>query len=133
MSSKETYLVLVGAHAEVLDGLTSVLGATEQEGVASGRSTQSQLVQSQALATGGDDASSGRGGEAQSSDRDLGDLEKAVVVGDGADDDNDLVGLVAAGDLRLDARQRNRGSVDSGGKKAMQYNLQKAGVNNRHS
>lgn len=118
-----TYLVLVGAHAEVLECLTGVLGAAEQQGVASGRRTQSQLIQRQALTASGDDASASGGSEAQGSDRDLGDLEKAVVVGDGADDNDGLVGLVATGDLRLDARERNRGSVDARHKQAAQDDL----------
>lgn len=118
-----TYLVLVGAHAEVLEGLTSVLGAAEQEGVASGRRTQSQLIQRQALAASSDNTSTGGGSESQGSDRDLGDLEETVVVGDGADNNDGLVGLVATGDLGLDARERNRRAVNARHKQAAQDNL----------
>lgn len=103
--------MLVGAHAEVLDGLTGVLGATEQEGVASGGGTESELVEGEALTTSSENAGTGGGSESQSSDGDLGDLEETVVVGDGADDDDGLVSLVAAGDLGLDTRQRDRGTV----------------------
>ena len=105
-----TYLVLVGAEAEVLESLTGVLGATDQQGVAAGRGTQSQLVEGQGLATGGDDAAAGGSGESQSGDGHLRDLEEAVVIGDGADDNDGLVLLVA--DLALDAGQGNGGSVD---------------------
>lgn len=115
--------MLVGAHAEMLEGLTSVLGATKQEGVASGRSTQSELIQRQALTTGSNDAGTGGGSEAQGSDRDLGDLEETVIVGDGADDNDGLVGLVATGDLRLDAREGNGRSVDARHEQAAQDNL----------
>lgn len=122
-TSRQAHLVLVGAHAKVLDGFTGVLGTTEQEGVASGGSTQSKLVQCQALTTSGNNTSAGSGGEAQGGDGDLGDFEKAVVVGDGTDNDDGLVGLVIAGDLGLDARERNRRSVDAGHKKTTQNNL----------
>jgi len=117
------YLVLVGTHAEVLDGLTSILRTTEQEGVASSGGTESQLIQSQALTTGSKDASAGGGSETESGNGDLGDLEEAVIVGDGADDNDGLAALVALGDLRLDARKGHRGFVDAGHKQAAQDNL----------
>ena len=104
------YLVLVGAEAEVLESLTGVLGATDQQGVAAGGGTQSQLVESQGLATSSDDAAAGGSGESQSGDGHLGDLEKTVVIRDGADNDDGLALLVA--DLALDAGQGNGRSVD---------------------
>lgn len=116
------YLVLVGAHAEVLESLTGVLGATEQEGVAASGRTESQLVQGQGLTTGGKDAGTSGGGESESSDGDLGDLEQAVVVGDGTNNDDDLV-LAVLGDLALDARERDGGSVHTGHKEAAENDL----------
>jgi hypothetical protein len=61
-------LVLVGTEAEVLDGLTGVLGATEENGVGTGRGPQSNLVNGEGLTTSSLDAGTGRGGEAESSD-----------------------------------------------------------------
>lgn len=115
------FLVLVGAKAKVLESLTGVLGATDQQGVAAGGGTQSQLVEGQGLATGGDDAAAGGSGESQSGDGHLGDLEKTVVIRDGADNDDGLVLLVA--DLALDAGQGNGGSVDPGHKEAAEDDL----------
>jgi hypothetical protein len=115
--------VLVGTHAEVLDGLASILGTTEQEGVASSGGTESQLIQSQALTTGSKDAGAGGGGETESGNGDLRDLEEAVVVGDGTNDNDGLAGLVALGDLGLDARKGHRGLVNAGHKQAAQDNL----------
>jgi hypothetical protein len=117
------YLVLVGAHAEVLESLTGVLGSTEQEGVASSGSTQSQLIQSQALTASGNDASTSGGGESHGSDCDLGDLEQTVVISDGTDNDNNLILLVIADDLALDAGEGNGRSVDAGHKQATQNDL----------
>ena len=104
------YLVLVGTEAKVLESLTGVLGATDQQGVAAGGGTQGQLVEGQGLATGGDDAAAGGSGESQSGDGHLGDLEEAVVIRDSADDNDGLALLIA--DLALDAGQGNGGSVD---------------------
>ena len=80
--------MLVGTEAEVLDGLTGVLGATEDQSVATGRSTESKLVQSDGLTTGGDDASASSGGETKGSDSHLGESEEAVVVRDSSDNDD---------------------------------------------
>lgn len=121
------YLVLVGTHAEVLESLTGVLGATEQESVAAGGRTESQLVQGQSLTTGGKDAGTGGGSESKGGDGDLGDLEQAVVVGDGTDDDDDL-SLLALGDLALDTREGDGGSVHAGHKQATENDLVEVGV-----
>jgi hypothetical protein len=78
-------LVGVGTETEMLNGLTGVLGSTEEEGVGSSGEAGSNLVDGEALTTGLLDAGTGRGGEAESSNGELGDFEHAVVVSDGAD------------------------------------------------
>lgn len=112
-----SYLVGVGTKAKVLDGLTGVLGAAEEEGVGAGGGTEGQLVEGQALAAGSSDAGAGGGGEAQSGDGQLGDLEQAVVVGDGADNDDGLalVGLarVLVGSRCDDAGDGHGRAVDA--------------------
>jgi len=111
----------VGTEAEVLDGLTGVLGATEQQGVAASRGTESELVEGDGLAAAGLDAGTGGGGEAQSRDGHLGDLEKAVVIGDGTDNNNDL--LLLALELASDAGDRDRGAVDARHEQAAEDDL----------
>ena len=118
--------MLVGTEAEVLDGLTGVLGATEQQGVGTSGLLKSKLVESQGLAAGSEDASTGGGGEAESSNADLGDGEQAVVIGDGADNNDGA--LVVLLDLGGNARQGQRGAVDAGHEEAAQDNLVEAGV-----
>jgi hypothetical protein len=113
--------VLVGTHAEVLDGLTGVLGTAEQQGVATGRSAQGELVQGEGLTTGGQDASAGSGGEAESSNAQLGDLKETVVIGDGANNNNGLA-LLTLG-LANNARDRDRGAVDTRHKEASEDDL----------
>lgn len=60
-----TCLVRVGAKAEVLDGLTGVLGATEEEGVGASWRAHGKLVNGEALTAGGQDAGAGSGSEAE--------------------------------------------------------------------
>lgn len=75
----------VGTEAKVLESLTRVLGSAEEEGVGSGGGAGSDLVNGEALTTSLLDASASRGSEAESRNRELGELEHAVVVSDGAD------------------------------------------------
>lgn len=112
----------VGTEAEVLNSLTGVLGSAEEEGVASGRGTESELIQGEDLAAGGQDAGAGSGGEAEGRDAELGDGQEAVVVGDGADDDDGLVvGLL--GDVGDDPGERHWGPVDAGHEQAAEDDL----------
>lgn len=78
-------LVGVGTEAEVLDGLTGVLGSTEEEGVGSSGGAGGNLIDGEALTAGLLNASAGGGGEAESRNGELGKLEETVVVSDGAD------------------------------------------------
>ena len=98
--------------AEVLHGLTGVLGSTEEQSVGTGRGAESKLVESQSLTTGLLNASAGSSGETEGSNRQLGDGQKAVVVGDGADNDDSLA-LLCLTDVGNSARKGNRGAVDS--------------------
>lgn len=112
----------MGTEAEVLDGLTVVLGATQQQGVGAGGLLESELIEGQGAAASGKDARAGGGGESQGSDLHLGDLEQAVVIGDGADDNNRLL-VVAVLQVGLDTGQGDGRAVDAGGKEAAQDNL----------
>lgn len=96
------------AEAEVLDGLTGVLGAAEEDDVRASGGAHGELVESEALAAGLLDAGAGGSGEAQSADGHLRHLIEAVVVGDGANDSADLA-LV-----RLRRRWVVRDGVDLG-------------------
>lgn len=117
----------VRAHAEVLDGLPGVLGATEEERVGTGRGTQSELVQSQGFTTSLLDSGSGGRGEAESSNRQLGNGQEAVVIGDSADNDNSLA-LLGIADIRDDLGEGDRGTVDSRHEQAAQNNLVEVGL-----
>lgn len=118
--------MLVGTKAEVLDGLTSVLGAAQQQSVGTSGLLEGQLVEGLGGATSGQDAGAGGGGEAQGSDVHLGDLEQAVVVGDGTDDDDGA--LVILGEVGVDARQGDGRAVHAGHEQTAQDDLVEAGV-----
>lgn len=112
----------MGTEAEVLDSLTRVLGATEQEGVGTSGLLQSQLVEGDDLAAGRGDAGTGGGGHTERGNRQLGDGQETVVIGDGADNDNRLV-LAAVLDVGRNAGERDGGAVDAAHKQAAQDHL----------
>lgn len=111
----------------MLDGLTGVLGSSEEEGVGAGWRPDGKLVEGQALTAGLYDPGAGGSGEAESCNRQLGDLEEAVVIGDGSDNDNGLVlvalaGLLAGGGGN-DARDGHRRTVDAGHEQTAEHGL----------
>lgn len=96
-----------GGGAEVSQGF-SALGASDQDGVLSLGGSQGQLVEGEALTTGGQDALSSGFGEAQGADLHLGEFEDTFVVQDLGDDHLDLVGV------HLDQAREGQGvSLDS--------------------
>lgn len=128
-------LVLVRAEAEVLDGLAGVLLAADEHGVGASGRTGGELVEGEALTASSLNAGTSGVGEAEGSNRELGQLKNTVVVGDGADNNNGLGGLGSRGGnttLRLgqvdDARDRHRGLVDLGHIQAAEDGLVEAAV-----
>jgi len=83
--------VLVWSEAEVLDSLSGVLGASEKQGVASSRSSESQLVQSQDLSSSSFNAGTSSSRESESGNTELGNLQEAVVISDSANNHDSLV------------------------------------------
>lgn len=119
--------MLVGTHAEVLDGLTAVLGSTEDQGVASGGGTESKLIQGDSLTTGSGNSGTSSGGESQSGDGGLGERQKSVVIGDSADnDDGALLALLV--DVGNNSGQRNGRAVDLGHEESSKDNLVEGGI-----
>lgn len=113
--------------AEVLEGLTAVLRSTEDQSVASGRSTESELVQGDGLTTGGGNSGTGSGSESKSGDGGLGEAQKSVVIGDGADDDDGAL-LALLVDVGNNAGQRNGRAVDLGHEESSKDNLVEGGI-----
>lgn len=105
-------LVVSRSHAEVLNSLPSVLLSSQQDCSLSGRGSQRQLIQSQALSTGSFDSGSGRLGEPQSGDRKtLGEGEQTGVVSDGGNGNDGGFGSRGSGDLTSNSGKGERGSV----------------------
>jgi hypothetical protein len=112
----------VWAEAEVLNGLTGVLWTSEEQGVAACWGAEGELIEGENLTTGGQDAGTGGGGEAEGSDAQLWDSQKTVVIGDGTDNDNSLVvGLLR--DVRDNSGKGDWWSVDLGHEQTTQNNL----------
>jgi hypothetical protein len=118
--------MLVGPETEVLDSLSSVLGSSEEECVASSRSSQCQLIQSQSLSTSSEDARTSSCSEAKCGNAELGNSQKTVVVGDSANNNDGLIiGLLRS--VGNNSRNRDRRSVDTGHEKATKNNLVERG------
>jgi len=119
--------VLVGTKAKVLDGLSGVLGTSEEKGIASSRSSERQLIQSQSLSTCGKNASTSSCSESESSNAELGDGQETVVISDGANNNNGLViGLL--GGVRNNSRDGDGRSVDAGHEKSAENDLVEGGL-----
>ena len=105
--------MLVGAHAEVLDGLARVALTAEEDGVRTSRSTHRELVEGQSLAASLQDALLGGLGEAEGRNSQLGDLKQTDVIGDGSDDNDGLgIAVSSAGGLLENAGEGDRRAVD---------------------
>jgi hypothetical protein len=82
-----------------------------------------ELVEGEALATSGGDASTGSLGESESGNSQLGDSEDSLVIGDSGND-NDGLTLIRLLLVMLDElRERKRRSVHSGSNKSSQDRL----------
>jgi hypothetical protein len=111
-------------HTKVLDGFTRVLGTTDEDGVGTSRSTESQLIESQNFTTSLQDTSLGGLGEVKGSNRELGEVEKTRVISDGTDNDNGLTFLVVLDDTR----NSNGRTVDTRHKETLQDDLVEVGI-----
>lgn len=108
---------------EVSDSLSGVSWASEDDGVLTLWSSDSQLVQGDSLTTSLDDSSLGRGGESQSGDGDLRDIQQSDVVGDGTNNNDSLVSSTLLLQGHVDSGKRHRRSVDLGQEQRSQDNL----------
>lgn len=115
-------LVLVGTEAEVLDGLTGVLGTTKKEGVGTGGLLESELVEGDGLAASGSDAGTGGSGEAEGRNGDLGDVQETAVIGDSADNNDGLV-LIAVLEVARNTGDRDGRAVDAAHEEAAEHDL----------
>lgn len=120
------------AKAKVLDRLARVLGATEEQCVGASGRAHGELVKCQAFSTSRGDACAGCCSETESGDCELGNLEQAVVIGDGGYDDDGLV-LVLLGCVLVRSGCDNFGkgkwrSVDLAHHQSSQDDLVEVGI-----
>ena len=119
--------MLVWSEAEVLNSLSGVLWSSEEQGVASSRSSKSQLIQSQNLSSSSENAGTSGSGEAKSRNAEHRDGQETVVISDSANNDDGLVvGLL--GGVRNNSGDGDRGSVDAGHEKSAENDLVEGGV-----
>ena len=106
----------------MLECLSGVLWSSEEQGVASGGSAESQLIQSQGLTSSSNDAGTSSSSESESGNAELGDGQETVVIGDGTDDTTVRLSVLA----RLvsnNARDGDGWSVDAGHEEAAENDL----------
>jgi hypothetical protein len=110
---------------EVLLGLSIAVGSEEMNLLAFG-SLHNELVEGEALAASGGDASTGSLSESESGNSQLGDSEDSLIIGDGGNDNGGLT-LIRLLLVMLDKLgKRKRRSVHSGGNKSSEDGLVEA-------
>jgi len=107
-------LVFVWSKPEMLDAFSRVLWSSQEKRVGTGRGAEGQLVEGDGLTTSGNDPSACSSGKSEGGDGDLRNVVKTGIIGDGADDNDGLVGRlgVFVGDLFCDAGEGDWWSVD---------------------
>lgn len=112
-----------GRLAEVTErGASGALALDEQRTLA-GRRAHGQLIEGEDLTAGGQDATARLLGDAQGAQLQLGDLQDAGVIGDGADDHGDRVLAGALLQEAGDALQRDRRLIGAAHKETAQHDL----------
>lgn len=112
--------------AKVLDSLAGILLAANKQRILALRGDSDQLVKGHGLSASLDDTLASSAGETESTDADtLGDGLKALVVGDGADNNDDAILLLG---VFADGRQRDDGAVGAGHTQTLQNDLVEGGV-----
>lgn len=118
----------MGTEAEVSLGLSGVSRASQHQGVVTGGSSDSELIKGDGLSASLDDSSSGSAGESEGSDGGLGELDESSIIGDGADNNDNLVGVVLDLEVLNDLAGGHGGSVHLGQEQALEHSLVELGV-----
>lgn len=123
-------LVLVWSETKVPDTLSRVLWPSQKQSVGACWGTEGQLVESDGFTTSGNDPGARSGGESESGYGDLWNVIETGVIGDGADDDDGLIGRlgVFVGDLFGDAGEGDGRSVDFRHEESAEDDLVEVGV-----
>jgi hypothetical protein len=119
--------VLAVNTTEVTEGLAGTTRTLEENGGGTSGALKSKLVEGQDAAAGLNDASAGSLGDAESGNVQLGDLQKSGVVGDGANDNGDVLSILSL-EVLGDLAKRDGGSVDTGHTESLEDNLVEVGL-----
>lgn len=112
----------------MLDGLTGVLLATEEHAAGASGAALGELVKGQALTTGLDNAGTGSLGETEGSNLHGGDLEEALIIGDGTNDDGNRVLLGGNGQVLGKSAQGHGRAVNLAHAETLEDDLVEAGA-----
>merc|ERR1719245_206565 len=130
LGSGEGFGVRVGntGSSEMLDSLTGLAGSLEEQSVLACGSSQSQLIKSDNFSSSFQDSLASLLGDSEGTDGHLWDLEDSDVIGDGSNNDSDLVsisGLLHVADQTGDGERR---TVDLAHEEPLQDDLVELGL-----
>lgn len=124
----------MGTKAKALDLLPGFLGTTEKESVLSSGRSESKLVEGDNFTSGLDDSLTSTRGDAESGNGDLGEVRKNTnIIGNGADNDNNLLSVTLGFDSLLDTSDRHRRSVSLAQKQSAEDDRIELGVSSAYS
>lgn len=106
--------------AEVLEGSAGGTSTLEQQGVLAGGRTQGQLIESQNLTASLQDALASRLGNMEGAQRQFGNGQQAVIIGNGANNNHGRLWLIGGLEEASDALQRHWGPVDTAHEQTLQ-------------
>jgi len=118
--------VLARTGTDVTEDLSRVLGTAKEDRLLAERSTECEGIESQGLTAGLKDPCLGGLSEAKSRDRELGYLEEANVIRNGANDDDGLAFAVLS--VADDARERDGRAVNARHEETLENHLVEVGV-----
>lgn len=108
---------------KVLDSLSGVSWASDNDGVLTLRGSHGQLVQGDGFTSVLNDLSSGRAGKSQGSNGGLGEVQQSDVIGNGTNNNHGLVSSTLLAQHTADSVKRNWRSVDLGQEQRLQDDL----------
>jgi hypothetical protein len=120
------------AKAKMLDRLPGILRTPQKQSISTSRRLHRQLIDRHAFSPGLLDSRTSGSGEAEGSNVEFRDSKETIVICDGADYDDGLVGvgwLLRIGTSCVDdAGERHWGPIDLGHEKAAEHDFVEVGV-----
>lgn len=118
---------------KVLDSLSGVSWASDDDGVLTLGGSHGQLVQGDGFTSVLNDSGSGRAGESQGGNGGLGEVQQSDVIGNGTNNNHGLVSSTLLAQHTADSVKRHWRSVDLGQEQRLQDDLVKWSIGTTYS